>query len=51
MTLREAEQAQHLFSGRPLAQTLFGVDRQLRDLLALHGLAKLPLDERLHEQR
>jgi hypothetical protein len=51
MALCEAEESQELLGGGSLAQTLFGVDGQFFDLLALHGLAQLALDEGLNQQR
>src|SRR6516162_312188 len=45
----QAEETQDLFGGRALAVALLRVERQLTNLLALHGKPQLALDDGLHE--
>ncbi|SRR6266704_5525211 len=51
MPLGPAEQAQDLFGGRMGALTLLGIQREFRDVLALHGETEFALDECADEKR
>src|SRR5262249_52395042 len=48
--LGEAEQTQDLFRGRSRTVALLGVERQLGNVLTLHGKSQLALDDGRHEE-